>query len=141
MAAAAKQGKGKRKRDDADELGMKEPSTTSDIAEDTSKRVKIDEDAMEGDLDGNALSGSTLKDSNTPAAESSTILSEHALESTNDHDEDSIPSEQNVSKLRQEVRGHTSYLTFAILLPPIPSSLEQKHNSNPSDVVNTDTKS
>ena len=137
LAAAAKREKGKRKREDVDtdELGINQSSTTLEDAEDTSKRARLDNE-KERDLDGNAPSGSNTIQSATPAAESSNsiehapnsiVISEKDLDDNDDTDDNmsSGPATLTVSKPMKEVRGHTSYLTFALLLPPIPTTLEE----------------
>lgn len=118
-AAAAKRGKGKRKRDDADELGMKD--MIPDDAEDTSKKAKVEEDPEESDLDGNAASGSAAKALETPPE----ISVAHSVGGLHEKEPIAEPdlansAKFNVSKVMSEVRGHTSYLTFAVLLPSIP---------------------
>lgn len=70
------------------------------------KRLKADEmdDTMEGDV-----SRSLDESSPTTHAGASTPV---------------LPAKISVSKAMSEVRGHTSYLTFAILLPPMPVAPE-----------------
>jgi hypothetical protein len=54
------------------------------------------------------------------------------------------PAKISVSKAMPEVRGHTSYLTFALLLPPMPSSPPEDSPPNgllasPSHVLQADS--
>lgn len=46
---------------------------------------------------------------------------EKEAEDEEDKEEEDEPAKISLSKMFPEVRGHTSYLTFAVLFPPIPS--------------------
>ncbi|KAL4250565.1 tRNA (adenine(58)-N(1))-methyltransferase catalytic subunit TRM61 [Abortiporus biennis] len=113
-------GGGKRKRGDdttpiTDLQQPKAENSTLEVAED-----RIPEKRMKTEQEENV----EISNSQTPLSKAEDIVI--AVDSITPNDSSSSESHQpiNVSKAFPEVRGHTSYLTFAVLLPPnyIPST-------------------
>lgn len=116
--ADAQKGKRKRENGTADETG----SPPSDIDASGGKRIKTDEEASTSmDIDGVVPTISMLDVED------------------GDETEGEIPTLKNVSKIFNEVRGHTSYLTFACLLPVVtPQTEGQSHFYSPLKGVLTE---
>lgn len=100
----------KRKRDDAMEVEVL-PTVTEAEDSGSGKRLKTDDEMTDATLsrithDGDvsrSLDGATRTPHTGP-------------------NHSGLPAKISVSKAAAEVRGHTSYLTFATLLPPIPTA-------------------
>lgn len=95
------------------------------------KRKRSEETSQQEELiaaeAGDSGSGKRLKtddemDDGTPSQDADVSRS---VDRTTTHNSPAPPAKISVSKAIPEVRGHTSYLTFATLLPPMPpASLE-----------------
>jgi tRNA (adenine57-N1/adenine58-N1)-methyltransferase catalytic subunit len=112
---------GKRKRGDAEIVEA--------AAEDTgNKRVKTDDE----DEAGSRTEGE--KTANRDFAEPIQVSSSSAIQSTTDNYIST--SKINLSKAMPEVRGHTSYLTFACLVPAMPVVSSETAMNIDNTVVN-----
>ncbi len=101
----------KRKRsegvDEQEELPLSEAEDTAN-----GKRLKTDDEMDDGTPSQDADFSRSLDEPSTPSARAGASIP--------------APSAKiSVSKAIPEVRGHTSYLTFATLLPPMPPALPE----------------
>ena len=132
--ANSRQARGeKRKRDneqknqgtstDADTRNMDADGAEEDVYASSSKKTKIQEDGAGNTATGEAVS-SVASSSGAAAVEKApeaydAVVSELSPESA-------TTSKLSVSKAFPEVRGHTSYLTFAVLLPESVRAIKER---------------
>ena len=95
---------------------------------DTGKRAKTDTAGADdtGDVPMSVASGTA-----TPVVVSAAAAEAQAQEDTQEEEEAALPN-ISVSKAFPEVRGHTSYLTFAVLLPSGGAYSSASPTSNPA---------
>lgn len=112
---------GKRKREDVAAAATESKRAKTDESDDAAMVVDAPVDAPASTVDTPLIS----TDAKNTAQESGAMVEvkneEKEAEDEEDEEEEGEPAKISLSKMFPEVRGHTSYLTFAVLFPPIPS--------------------
>lgn len=124
----------KRKRPEADNGGGEEGAGDDPTVEQDTKRVKTENDAVSVVLTSSAQNfpDSLAEDPDTKM---------NSPTPTPTPEDPTEPSTQSLAKVMSEVRGHTSYLTFAVLLPSVVEEIQEVVDQKDGVTATSPTKS